>query len=262
MRRPREAWRVRGAGAMIDETLRQQIDYYRARAAEYDEWFYREGRYDRGRLENRAWFDEVRLVAEELGHFGVRGDVLELACGTGVWTGMLAARADSVTAVDASPEVMRINEAKLRESGGSEDLRGKVRFIEADIFQWRPDRAYDVVFFGFWLSHVPPELFDDFWQLVKEALKPGGRFFFVDSLPDPTSTARDHDSPNPRATRQLRRLNDGRTYEIVKVYYTPQELQEQLKERGFTATVGRTGRYFIFGYGGWEGTKGSNGTFS
>lgn len=30
----------------MDPTLQQQIDYYRARAGEYDQWFYREGRYD------------------------------------------------------------------------------------------------------------------------------------------------------------------------------------------------------------------------
>lgn len=28
--------------------LHHQIAYYRARATEYDEWFYRQGRYDRG----------------------------------------------------------------------------------------------------------------------------------------------------------------------------------------------------------------------
>lgn len=31
-----------------DSILREQIDYYRSRAAEYDEWFLRTGRYDRG----------------------------------------------------------------------------------------------------------------------------------------------------------------------------------------------------------------------
>lgn len=242
---------------MIDETLKQQIAYYRARANEYDEWFYREGRYDLGSAENRTWFDEVRIVSEALGRFGVQGDALELACGTGAWTGMLAARADSVTAVDASPEVIRINEAKLRErSFGGNDLAAKVRFVEADLFNWRPDRAYDVIFFGFWLSHVPPERFDAFWQLVKKALKPDGRFFFVDSLPDPTSTARDHDEPDSAKISQQRRLNDGSVYEIIKVYYSPQELQEQLRYRGFTATVERSGRYFLYGYGGsaWVGT--------
>lgn len=95
--------------------LDEQMAYYRARAAEYDEWFYREGRYDRGPAETRAWFDEVRIVSEELGRFGVRGDVLELACGTGIWTALLARRASSVTAVDASVEMLSINRAKLSE---------------------------------------------------------------------------------------------------------------------------------------------------
>ena len=32
-----------------DQTLlREQLDYYRARAAEYDQWWLRQGRYDRG----------------------------------------------------------------------------------------------------------------------------------------------------------------------------------------------------------------------
>jgi hypothetical protein len=39
---------------MTDERLlADQIAYYRARAGEYDEWFLRQGRYDRG-LEHRS----------------------------------------------------------------------------------------------------------------------------------------------------------------------------------------------------------------
>ena len=43
-----------------------------------------------------------------------------------------------------------------------------------------PDRRYDAVFFGFWISHVPEEKFASFWSLVAEALEPGGRVFFFD----------------------------------------------------------------------------------
>lgn len=68
---------------MAEDVLKQQIAYYRARASEYDEWFYREGRYNRDSASNRAWFDEIRVVTEALGRFGVSGDVLELASGTG-----------------------------------------------------------------------------------------------------------------------------------------------------------------------------------
>ncbi len=56
----------------------------------------------------------------------------------------------------------------------------RVRFLPADIFDWEPDRHYDAVFFGFWLSHVPLERFDSFWTLIAKCLKPGGRVFFVD----------------------------------------------------------------------------------
>ena len=31
-----------------DPILSDQLGYYRARSGEYDEWFFREGRYDRG----------------------------------------------------------------------------------------------------------------------------------------------------------------------------------------------------------------------
>ena len=41
--------------ASQDDTLREQIAYYRARADEYDEWFLRRGRYDHGDAENARW---------------------------------------------------------------------------------------------------------------------------------------------------------------------------------------------------------------
>jgi SAM-dependent methyltransferase len=98
--------------------------------------------------------------------------VLELACGPGVWTGQLLRWATDVTAVDGSPEMLAVAAARV----GSD----RVRFIQADLFGWRPDRRYDVVFIGFFLSHVPAERFAPFWSLVADALKPGGRVFFAD----------------------------------------------------------------------------------
>jgi len=135
-----------------DELLEGQLAYYRARAGEYDEWFFRQGRHDRGPEWNRRWFSELGEVRRGLERFGPTGWVLELACGTGLWTVELARHAAGVTAIDASPEVLEINRARLTEA----EREGAVRYVEADIFGWRPDAAYDAVFFGFWLSHVPP----------------------------------------------------------------------------------------------------------
>jgi len=37
-----------------------------------------------------------------------------------------------------------------------------IRYVHGDIFAWVPDRTYDVVFLGFWLSNVPPSAVHDF----------------------------------------------------------------------------------------------------
>jgi hypothetical protein len=44
------------------QILNDMMNYYRARANEYDEWFYRRGRYDQGPEANTPWFAEVDEV--------------------------------------------------------------------------------------------------------------------------------------------------------------------------------------------------------
>jgi len=165
------------------EVLDEQIAYYRARASEYDEWFLRQGRYDRGEEHRRLWFDEVATVEAALAEAGPSGEVLELACGTGIWTRRLVASATHVTAVDASSEVIAINESRVGDR--------RVQYVQADLFRWSPAATYDFVFFGFWLSHVPLDRFDAFWSMVRQALRPAAKVFFVDSLAAPDATARD-----------------------------------------------------------------------
>lgn len=223
----------------LDDLLRQQIDYYRERAGEYDEWFLRQGRYDHGPERNAQWFAEVSEVAAALDAFAPRGDMLELACGTGLWTQYLTRYAESVTALDSSPEALALNHARVADP--------KVSYIEADLFTWQPDRQYDVVFFSFWLSRVPPESFAAFWDMVRRALAPDGRVFFVDSLYAESSTARDHQLPDQRETVLTRRLNDGREYEIVKVFYRPEQLHASLSELGWAAECHATANYFLYG---------------
>ena len=222
-----------------DPLLAEQIAYYRSRAGEYDEWFLRQGRYDHGPELNARWFAEVEQVARALEAFAPAGDVLELASGTGLWTQRLAPTARSVTAVDSSPEVHAINQERL---GGV-----PVRYVVADLFRWQPDRQYDTIFFSFWLSHVPPERLESFWSIVRAALAPGGRVFFVDALYEETSTAKNHQLEGPDAHAVTRRLNDGQEYRIVKVFYRPEALTEQLTAWGWQVRIERTPSYFYYG---------------
>lgn len=221
--------------------LDEQIRYYQARANEYDEWFFRKGRWDHGQTLNERWFNQVEQVRTALQGFHPAGRVLEIACGTGLWTEYLVRAADHVTALDASPEVIAINRERVQSP--------RVHYVQADIFAWEPDEYFDVVFFGFWLSHVPPELFEPFWDLVHRALKPDGRVFFVDSGYDPTSTARDHTLGGTQMTMMNRRLNDGRDFRIVKIYYQPEDLTRKLAGMGWDFHISQTASYFIYGSG-------------
>ncbi|MEW2394545.1 class I SAM-dependent methyltransferase [Streptomyces sp. NPDC046862] len=199
-----------------DALLAEQVAYYRARAPEYDRVY--------------AEREDLRELVTVIDDLPIAGDVLELACGTGQWTGALAVRARSVTAVDASPEVLDIARERVTSS--------HVRFDRADVFRWRPPRRYDTVFFAFFLSHVPPSRLGDFWDIVAAALAPHGKAVFIDE--GPTAAVREE------VAADVRRLDDGSQYRIVKVLHDPGELTGELAALGWSAEI-RPREEFIIG---------------
>lgn len=222
--------------------LQDQVDYYRARAGEYDEWWFRQGRYDRGTAFNDRWHDETAVVEGALDAWLARknpASVLELACGTGLFTRRIAPHVAVLTAIDASPEVLAINRARV--------AAANVRYVEADLFEWQPRERYDAVFFSFWLSHVPEERFAQFWDGVAAALAPEGVAYVIDSAFDPTSTAKNHHLPGREAGVVTRKLNDGREFRIVKVFWEPRSLAARLAQLHWSATLTQTPNYFIHG---------------
>ena len=146
--------------------------------------------------------------------------------------------------VDASPETIALN----RERVGRSD----VQYVEADLFTWQPDApgSYDVVFFSFWLSHVPRPRFDAFWDLVGRCLKPGGRAFLLDNWHDPNRER----AGDPftvgwdyEGDIQFRTLSDGSEHRVVKIFYEPAELTALLTALGWRAHVRRTASAFLYG---------------
>lgn len=226
---------------MTDKIIQEQIDYYRARASEYDEWFYRIGRYDRGDEIKQRWFNEVDVVKQALQQVGQVEEILELASGTGIWTQELLNIGKKITAIDASEEVIEINRSKLNSPN--------VEYRQIDLFAWEPDAEYDLVFFSFWLSHVPPELVDLFLTKVYKSVRVGGQVFIVDSRFEHTSTANNHILIDDGSIYKSRKLNDGREFQIVKIFYHPDKLQNKLTQVGFKAHVKETENYFIYASG-------------
>jgi SAM-dependent methyltransferase len=211
----------------VSDVLAEQKRYYAARAPEYDDWWYRRGRYTRDLEHERRWLLDVAELEEHLRVFAPRGDVLELAAGTGIWTRRLVPSADRVVAVDANAETLALNTPAAE-------------LVVADIFNWEPPQQFDVVFFSFWLSHVPEDRFAEFWSFVRSALRPAGRVFLIDS--GPSEAAGDGEL-------QVRQLADGREFTIVKRFWQPGGLAERLTALGFDLDLALTGNG-LFLYGG------------
>lgn len=213
-----------------ESLIQEQIEYYRRRAAEYDETSSPAG-------DPLAAFGEE--IERALHAFDPTGDVLEIASGTGTWTRLLVQHASSITALDAAPEMHRESRGKL-----GDDPR--VRYIEADVLSWEPDRSYDVVFFSNWLSHVPPTLFDRFWAIVDRATSPQGRVFAVDESKD--AWRHEHLAETfvdgEAVPVVVRPLQDGTTFNVVKVFWDPEDLAERVRMLGWNITVNPVGPFF------------------
>ena len=108
------------------------IDYYTRRALEYERIYHKpERQKDLGTLR--------LLVAEQLAD----REVLEIACGTGYWTEVIAPAARSVVATDASEAVMDVARHKTYPEG-------RVRFATADAFDPAAiDGRFTALFAGF-----------------------------------------------------------------------------------------------------------------
>jgi SAM-dependent methyltransferase len=207
------------------ELIDEQIAYYRARAGEYDVTSTPEG-------------DPFETDAERIRHalraFEPRGRVLELAAGTGQWTGLLAEFADELLVTDASNEMLELNRARLGE-------RPNVGYHLADALSLRAVHTYDVVFFGFFLSHVPKSAFDAFWAGLDGLLAPGGRIFIVD---EGHHDQWREDWIDRDAGIVRRPLTDGSVHRAVKVLWRPQDLAEALEARGWRASVNVEGPFY------------------
>ena len=106
---------------MNGSVLADQIEYYRARAQEYDA--------------SIAGAADLLVPGKDLLlNLGQFDQILELACGTGIWTEMLLRMGNEVTAVDAAPEMLEIARRKLGEE--------RIKYRQADLFHWKPDRQY------------------------------------------------------------------------------------------------------------------------
>lgn len=207
------------------DLLDDQIAYYRARADEYDATSTPDG---------DPFADAAAAIRAALAAHGPRGRVLELAAGTGQWTGQLAEQADELLVTDAAPEMLERNRVRT-------GRRTNVTYAVADAFALEASHDFDGVFAGFFLSHVPPGHFAAFWGAMDGVLARNGRVFIVD---EGRHRLWDEDWIDEEAGIVRRVLNDGTAHRAVKVLWHPDELGERLHELGWTASVHSEGPFY------------------
>jgi demethylmenaquinone methyltransferase/2-methoxy-6-polyprenyl-1,4-benzoquinol methylase len=189
----------------VDAALR---DYYAARAAEYERI------YDKPERQQ-----DLATMRESVPAMLAGRDVLEIACGTGWWTRLVARTARSVVATDATPQVLEI--ARHAMPGGS-----PVTFRQADAYALDdvPGR-FDAALACFWWSHVPRERMQAFLRGLHARLEPGAVVVMVDNRyveGSSTPLTRSDDHGN---TFQSRTLQDGSAHEVLKNFPSAGELE-------------------------------------
>ena len=185
--------------------------YYARRAAEYEKIY--------DKPERQA---DLARMREEIPALFAGRQVLEIACGTGWWTPLIAAQAQSVVAMDYNEETLAIARAKAYP-------RANVSFEQGDAYAlpaW--PRKFTGCYAGFWWSHIPLERIEGFLRGLLERLEPGATLAFMDNLyveGSSTPLSRKDAAGN---TYQTRRLDDGSSHEVLKNFPDESDLKARL----------------------------------
>jgi ubiquinone/menaquinone biosynthesis C-methylase UbiE len=206
-------------------------EYYAKRAAEYERIY--------AKPERQA--DLARLGERVSGLFAGRS-VLEVACGTGHWTELIAPGARSITAIDAAEETLAIARSKKYPAH-------KVEFTQGDAYAL-PDfgRRHDALFAGFWWSHVPLARLDAFLAGVARAVAPGAVVAFLDNRYVEGSSTPVSRRDAEGNSYQARKLDDGSTHEVLKNFPSERELIERASAHGTEAKVEWLDYYWLVAY--------------
>ncbi len=192
------------------------VDYYRARAPEYEQIYYRDVPLRRQEIEDCCQYLE-QIAKNKV--------VLDLACGTGYWTKVAANSAKEVIATDIAGEM--IVQARQKE------YHAPVSFAVSDIYQppFLPD-SFDLVILGFWLSHEPKQNHAKLFDAITYPLKPNGHIWMIDNNPPAECPQRDSMGSDEYGNNfKIRKLSNGDEFQILKNYFSKAELEEILSKR-------------------------------
>jgi ubiquinone/menaquinone biosynthesis C-methylase UbiE len=207
--------------------------YYNIRASEYEAIYRRED------PERQA---ELAAIADEMREWFAGRRVLEVACGTGYWTEIIAPVAAHIVATDLSPEMLAMAAHK-----GLDPAR--VEFRRADAWMLESVHGeFDAGLANFWLSHVPRRRIDEFLDLFHGRLVAGARVFLVDNVYVPGVGGELVTRTGGPDTFKRRMLANGSTHEVLKNYYSKEELERLFTGRAKNLNIHMGTNYWWMRY--------------
>ena len=208
--------RIYNTTKLIEEMNR----YYEARASWHDQYM----SYKSNKNMEKQLGPIIEIIEEKI----VGKKVLEIACGTGNWTEVLARRAASEVAVDISPAVLKIAKRKL---SGCDN----VTFIQGDAYNLDCiGDSFDIIFSADWWSHIPKGILPTFLDSSMKKLNPGSKVITIDMTMGDYFKQEPcyYDADNNRISR--RGLPDGSEFQVIKNFQEEEEIRLILGDYGKT----------------------------
>jgi len=190
----------------------EMITYYAQRAAEYERVY-----------SGPRWQDDLARLKARIPELFAGRRVYEVACGTGYWTRVAAEHAATVHATDVNDDTLALARAKVYRAPGSFERR------DAYASAMGPAR-FDAGLAALWLSHVDLDRLDTFFRALHSHLAPGSPVLMFDERQRAERETRVPASRIDGAGNryEMRQLQSGERYEIVKNFFEPDDLARRL----------------------------------
>jgi trans-aconitate methyltransferase len=192
--------------------VNELIEYYSKRASEYEQIYHRD---------DPVRQSELAKIKNLVRNSFRNKSVLEIACGTGYWTEAVSKSAKNITAVDCSAEMLAIAKAK----------KLKTDFIIDNAYSLKNViGSFNAGLANFWFSHIPKNKMITFLNTFHIKLQPRSVIIMADNILDKEFGGELIEKENDENTYKIRNLKDGNQYQIIKNYYSKDELNSIFKE--------------------------------